>query len=342
MSYHLIIPNPLSKADSNSNLYYDFYREIRVQSTRPLSSSPGVTAFGSLFASLFYACRSLFRTSPKEDTSGFLENLIQACNLPLGIASSLGRATSFLMFLISGISIATLSFTVAIFGFVFLSVEFGLQLYRLIRSLLFNSDYNIHKIASLVREVETCSNNIKEYITKHQKELSSIIPGFTETDIEKRLLDASLKKMYDNHFRLTAEEKMGSPKKVINRLQSKINRLSRVIHPKLAVELNEKANSSNIHEKKELLYLIDKQINKTVIIHTIAMLAILLATISLTLSSLAFPPLIPITIGIVGATIEFGNFVAVRCWLDQKGYKWHSAAVLPQCLQKKLDIKPTF
>lgn len=340
----IIVENPLATT-GNSNISYDFYTELSVRNTHSHSAAPGITSCFSQFTAFIDAFRGVFQALRIRDGKQFTEELIRVCNLPLGIATSIERVILLVTYLFYGISIASLSLSATVMGLIFLTIELGLEVYRLTRTLLFSSTYHIKTISSLVKKLEGNSIDLHEFIRKHHKELDRIFPNqitvSSQAEFQEKLIDASITQIYKNYFTLSESEKMGTQKRVYNRLQSKINEFARIVRPSILVEFNRKItdfeNASKekcLQDKKELLFTLEKQINKTVIVHTIGIAAILLATISIVFTSLAFPPLLPITVGLIGIGVEFGRYLAPKAWLDQKGYHFSFRACLPRCLNR--------
>jgi hypothetical protein len=344
MNHIIIVENPIRQAEGE-NLSYNFYTELSVKPSNSHSSAPGLTSCISQFTAFFDAFKGVFQAIRIHDGRQFVEELIRVCNLPLGIATSIERIVLLITYAAYGISIASLALSATVMGLIFLTIELGLEVYRLTRALLFSSTYQIKTITKLVKELEDKAIDLDLFIKKHHKELDLIFPKQVQVsshlDFQEKLIDASITKICKNYFKLTESEKIGSEKRVYNRLQSKINELSRIIRPSILAQFNQKIsdfqNSSkekSIKDKKELLFTLDKQINKTLIVHTIGIAAIILATISIVFTHLAFPPLLPITIGLIGIAVEFGRYFAPQAWLDQKGYQFSFRACLPKCLNR--------
>lgn len=300
MSAILRLTNP-NNTSLDINRFYNMETGIIDTRGANFDSSPGLLSCCSLFSSLFGAIKIMISSFKIRDKEGFTEALVRVLNLPLGIASSLNRLFTFITALALGISAATLSLSTAVTGFVFLAVEFALELYRLIRTLIFSSTYEIKKINALF-----AANDPKA----------------------AELADEVLTRIYNDHFNL--EE---------NRQIIMINKLSRIIRPFALIDLHSKIllrETDSELDKSKIFKSLNTQINKTLIIHTIGIAAILLATAALTFAFLAFPPLTIISIGLIGFAIEFTRYFATPAFLDQSGYRWSFTACLPRCLVQTL------
>ncbi len=282
-------------------------------------SSPGIISSISLFSSLIDDIKFLIYSWKTKDNEGRLEGWIRVFNLPIGIASSLERLISFFMALASGITLITLSLSAAVTGFVFLAIEFGLELWRLIRTLNFSHEYAIGKTHNLIKELDNKKTNLEKFRKKH---------GFAPTDsksaMQTELADRSIKRIHNDYFNTTT-----SGKQLIM-----TSRLDRIIRP-FAVEILRKDNLCPKIEKKELIKLLNSQINKTILVNIVGLTAILLATASLALCFIGFPPMIFVTLGLIGFAIEFSRYLAPPILLDHRGWHPNFYECLPQCCQPK-------
>lgn len=277
-------------------------------------SSPGIMASFSLLSSFINDIKFLIYSWKTKDGEGRLEGWIRVFNLPIGIASSIERLISFFTALASGITLITLSLSAAITGFVFLAIEFGLELWRLIRTLAFSSKYDIGKTHNLIKELDNKKTNLEQFRIKH---------GFnradSKLDMKKSLADTCIKRIHNDYFNTTTPEKH-----IIM-----TSRLDRIIRP-FAVEILRTAS-----DKKELIKLLNSQIDKTILVHIVGLTAIFLATASLALCFVGFPPMIFVTIGLIGFAIEFTRYLAPSILLDHHGWRPNFYECLPKCCQPK-------
>ena len=295
---------------------YNVYTGMLARSGDNFDATPGITSCYSMFRSLWQAIKVLISSFKINDKEGFVEALIRVFNLPIGIAISLERLITFTMLLLSGVSIITLSLPMAITSFVFLGIEFSLELYRLIRTLIFSSKYEIKTVHNAIKKLEA-----------QKTDLNKALISMEQTD----LADKALKRIYNDYFNLTEKKQIVM-----------INKLARTIRPFALIDLHSKILLDETRDgtrKKELIELLNTQINKALIVHIIGIASILFATACLVLTFLAFPPLIFVTIGLIGIAIEFPRYLAPSAFLDQSGYKWNFTACLPKCLSKCLQLQ---
>lgn len=353
----ICIKNPLN---SDEHYSYNFF-SLSAQKDDSFVSSPGLTSPIYLISSLVQSVKDFLYAFKTHDKEQIIEHLIRIFNLPFGIASGLERIISLFLLFITGITVAVLATEAAIFGFIFLGVELGLEIARLIRALTFDSNYHVRKVHNLLEALDA-AESISAFIEKHETELKQIVPEVTNfytstKTLQKHLIEKVLRPIYDDHFTLTPSEIEELRAKALRthtsvtshtklKLQMKIDFLARRVRPWAAKEiytltpsiLNSLNHKSGIVQGKELIALMNTQTNKTLLVHVLGITAISLAAISLVFSFILFPFSIPLSIGLVGTAVEFTRFFAPVAFLDQRGWHWSITSCLPQCLQPK---KPT-
>ncbi len=119
-----------------------------------------------------------------------------------------------------------------------------------------------------------------------------------------------------------------------------INKLARIFHPIAIPQIHAAGMCGSTSEKRELLKLLNSQMNKALIVHALGISAIALAITSLILAVALCPPLAVLTVGLIGIVFEFPRSVAPTAFLNHEGYRWNVKATLQGCLPSFLITKP--
>ena len=106
-------------------------------------TSPGATAVLSFIPAFFQAIGDLFREIKHCHGREICKNILKIFTLPLGMITSLERIASLASFLITGASLAALSFRATLCGIAFLGAELIFESFRLRDVVKFNTEYYI-------------------------------------------------------------------------------------------------------------------------------------------------------------------------------------------------------
>lgn len=78
-----------------------------------------------------------------------------------------------------------------------------------------------------------------------------------------------------------------------------------------------------------------EQSNKTLIVHFVGLLALALGAISLGLTTVACPFLVPVILFLVGFALELWRYYANDIFIESDGYEINFSKILPECMQSK-------
>lgn len=327
MDYTIPLAHPINR---EQYFTYDLALGMPTGDSSPSSIRP--LAPFCFLKSFLDSAKELCKSIQICDKEQIIEQLTRIFNLPIGIASAFERFLSLITLLIRGFTIATISIGSAILGFIFLSIELGLEITRLIRAVCFDNKHQIKNIRRLLEWSDSTDEALQA--------------------LQKNLVDKTLNEIFEEHFSLSAKEIADlyaierDPSKIESlaksKLQTKINSLVRRIQPSAVKEFYTYMSNESMRAQpengRELIKRFDTQLDKTVLVHFVGIVAISLAIISLALTFVFASPLIPITIGLIGAAIEFSRYLAPSAFLNQKGYHISFTACLPKCLQPRPEL----
>ena len=196
---------------------YDFFLSPKEENTTVFS--PGLTSVISLIPSWINSIKKFFTSLRHNDTEQTIEYLVISFNLPLGIASALERLIALIMLIMAGISYVALTTQALILALIFMVIELGLEVSRLIRNLCFDSNYHISIIQSLLSAIDTATD-ISQFIKEHHSDLElclskESVKAFSSLSssaeamknaIKEALLDNTFERIHKHYLTFTDED----------------------------------------------------------------------------------------------------------------------------------------
>ena len=137
MDYSVSFTNPFT----DKKYQYDFYLFPKEENSTVFS--PGLTSIVSFIPAWIDSIKKIFKGLQYQDKEQFIEHLVIAFNLPLGIASALERLVALVIIIAAGVSSVALTTQAFILALVFMVIELALEISRYFRNLLFDKNYRI-------------------------------------------------------------------------------------------------------------------------------------------------------------------------------------------------------
>ncbi len=245
-------------------------------------TSPGATAVLSFIPAFFQAIDDLFRGIKHCHGREISKNILKIFTLPLGMITSLERIASLASFLITGTSLAALSFRATLCGIAFLGAELIFESFRLRDVVKFNTEI-----------------------------LSNPSP---ETALEQMAT-----KFHD---------------------EIHLEQLKRIVGERGLVAFNTYSHEvCKTKTSAELVSLLKEQVEKTRKVHVVGIAAISIAILTLALGFTVCPPLLLLSITIIGTVVEYGRYFAPAAYIEHEGKDWKWSACLPEFVQRMCASK---
>ena len=182
MDYSVSFTNPFT----DKKYQYDFYLFPKEENSTVFS--PGLTSIVSFIPAWIDSIKKIFKGLQYQDKEQFIEHLVIAFNLPLGIASALERLVALVIIIAAGVSSVALTTQAFILALVFMVIELALEISRYFRNLLFDKNYHIKTVGFLIKTLDQTAD-IYQFIKDNYNDLIKCLPKDTLETIQQTAND---------------------------------------------------------------------------------------------------------------------------------------------------------
>ncbi len=299
------------------------------------SSTPGLLSIFAHTSQFAETLKELIKSIKTQNPKLILENSINVTKLPLGILAGAFKIMQFLSVISVGIFIATEYLALCVASLVFLLIGLGLEVYRLIETVIFERKYNINHVNQIIKKIDKTSLDIKQFISENQNELKN-------AGIEIESLHA-LQDFSNLKNTLSQSVINNIHKDLLNQdiKKTTVESLTKATGKAFTAEFITSLGNQQptINEYKDTLDILNEQIKKTYIVHAVGILAIFTSLLAITFSLISSPPLALLLAGGAAGLLESFRSVAIDGFIDQRGYKFDPLAFLPNWMRCRKSVK---